>query len=86
MVNIWISVCKMHNILLARNRTKKRVNVYMYEAMLNIMRSTGCSASEFAFACSVMAIGAMNKKRLPFITESDRLILNKIRVCITHNK
>jgi hypothetical protein len=51
-------------VLLARNRTKKRVNVFMYEGMLNIMRSTGCSASEFSFACSVMAIEKMNDFRL----------------------
>jgi hypothetical protein len=73
-------------ILIARNRTKKRVNVYLYEAMLNIMRTTGCSASEFCFACSVMAIEKMNNFKLPFITKTDRLILNKIRVCIAHNK
>lgn len=73
-------------ILLARNKTKKRVNVYLYEGMMNIMRTTGCSASEFVFACSAMAIEAMNKEKLPFITGKDRLILNKIRVCISHNK
>jgi hypothetical protein len=73
-------------VLLARNRNKKRVNVFFYEGMLNIMRSTGYSASEFAFACSVMAIEAMNGCKLPYIKKSDRLILNNIRVCITHSK
>ena len=69
-------------ILLARNRTKRRHNDFMYEAMRNIMQSATGSASEFAFACSAMAI---EKKRgpLPFITDADRLIINKIRVWIT---
>jgi hypothetical protein len=74
------------DVLLARNKNKKRVNVFFYEGMLNIMRSTGYSASEFAFACSAMAIEAMNGYKLPYIKDSDRLILRNIRVCITHSK
>ena len=58
----------------------------MYEGMRNIMAMATGSASEFAFACSAMAIEARNKEKLPFITESDRLIINKIRVWITSNK
>jgi hypothetical protein len=73
-------------ILLARNRTKRRHNDFMYEAMRTIMAAATGSASEFAFACSVMAIEARNRIRLPFVTDSDRLIINKIRVWITQNR
>lgn len=72
-------------ILLARNRTKRRHNDFMYEGMRNIMATATGSASEFAFACSAMAIESRNKKPLPFITEADRLIINKIWVWITSN-
>ena len=71
-------------ILLARNKTKKRCNDFMYEAMRNIMQQATGSASEFAFACSVMAIEKRNGK-LPFVTDQDRLILNKIKVWISSN-
>lgn len=42
--------------------------------------------TKFAFACSVMAIEEHNKKPLQFVTDSDRLIINKIRVWITSNR
>ncbi len=73
-------------IYLARNRTKRRCNDFMYEAMRTIMQCASGSASEFAFACSVMAIEEHNKKPLQFVTDSDRLIINKIRVWITSNR
>ena len=65
-------------IYLARNRTKRRCN--------DFMQCASGSASEFAFACSVMAIEEHNKKPLQFVTDSDRLIINKIRVWITSNR
>jgi hypothetical protein len=72
-------------VLLARNRTKRRCNVYYYEAMGNIARANGFTASEFAFGCMAMAMIAMRCK-MDFLTERDRLILNKIRMCLTYLK
>jgi hypothetical protein len=57
----------------------------MYEAMRNIMQSATGSASEFAFACSAMAIERKVGK-LTFLTEADRLIIQKIRVWITSKR
>jgi hypothetical protein len=73
------------NILLARNRTKRRCNDFMYEAMRTMMRTPNHTASEFAFACSAMALKAMGKD-LSFLNEDDLLIIKKIRVCITRKK
>ena len=72
-------------ILLARNRNKKRCNVYYYEAMGNIARELGFTASEFLFGCAAMAMKAM-KRNMPYLKKEDELILNKLRVCITSCK
>jgi hypothetical protein len=61
-------------ILAARNRTKKRCNVFYYEALGNI-------ASEFAFGCMAMAMTAM-KCKMDFLKMRDRLILKKVRSVI----
>jgi hypothetical protein len=74
--------CK--EILIARNRNKKRCNVYYYEAMGNIARSLGFTASEFAFGCMALAMKAM-KRDMPYLKNDDELILNKLRVCISSN-
>ena len=76
---------KSRDIYLARNRTKRRCNDFMYEAMRNMMTVPTNSASEFAFACTAMALEEKHGKLL-FVTDSDRLIINKILVWITSNK
>jgi hypothetical protein len=53
--------------------------------MQSMMRSVTGSASEFAFAVSVMALKAMGKQ-LPFLTDEDNRKINEIRVCITSKK
>ena len=75
---------KSREIYLARNRTKRRCNDFMYEAMRAMMTVATGSASEFAFACTVMALEKKHGKLL-VVTESDRLIINEIRVWITSN-
>ena len=72
-----------NEILIARNRTKKRCNVFYYEAMGNIARANGFTASEFLFGCGAMAMQAMGCK-MDFLTDKDKLILKKLRVCISH--
>jgi len=69
-------------ILLARNRTKKRCNVFYYEAMGNIARANGFTASEFFFGCSAMAMRAMGCK-MDFLNENDIKLINDLRVCIS---
>jgi uncharacterized protein YrrD len=72
-------------VLLARNRTKQRCNVYYYEAMGNIARYHGFTASEFLFGCAAMAMKVM-KCDTSFLTNKDNLILNNLRVCIAAKK
>ena len=72
-------------ILAARNRTKKRINDFRYEAMQNMMKAEMGSASEFSFACCALALRAM-KKKMDFMTDKDELILNRLRMCIAHKK
>lgn len=72
-------------ILAARNRTKKRCNVFYYEAMGNIARANGFTASEFMFGCAAMAMKAM-KCDMGFLNERDQLILKRLRVCISRLK
>lgn len=68
--------------LIARNRTKKRCNVYYYEAMGNIARAKGFTASEFAFGC--MAIAMLKTGcSMPYLKNSDWRIINRLRVCIS---
>ena len=71
--------------LMHRNRNKMRKNVFIYEDMKNIVQNKGQSFSEFCFAVVTMAIEKMENRKLPYIKNSDRLILNKIRMCISSN-
>jgi hypothetical protein len=68
-----------------RNRTKRRFNDFMYEAMRSMMTKATGSASEFAFACCAMALQAKGRD-VSFLTSSDRLIMQRIRVWITDKK
>jgi hypothetical protein len=72
-------------ILIARNRTKKRYQDFRYEAMQNMMQSFCGSASEFSFAVCAMALKAM-KKKMDFLTDDDNKIINDLRIRITHNR
>ena len=72
-------------ILAARNRTKRRCNIFYYEAMGNIARAHGFTASQFFFGCAAMAMQAM-RKDMDFLNDSDKLILKNLRVCISSCK
>ena len=72
-------------ILLSRNRTKRRCSVYYYEAMGNLARSLNMTASEFFFGCGALALIKCGKD-MGFLKDSDKLILNRIRVCMSYNQ
>lgn len=66
-------------ILLARNKIKLQHKTYLYEGMKNIILEKEFTVSEFMFGCIVMAIEAMSKRKLEYITDKDRLILRNLR-------
>ena len=72
-------------ILAARNRTKRKMCDYRYEAMQNVMELAWGSASEFSFACCALALRSAGKP-LPFLKPEDELILKKLRAWIAHLK
>jgi len=76
---------EIEQIYIGRNKTKKRVNVYFYEAMLPVMRRLAKekygkpSASLFAFMCVDKELKANG------IDFSKLLNKQRKHVCITHN-
>lgn len=75
-----------NNILLARNKTKLQHKVYIYEGMKNIILANKFTVSQWLFGCGAMAIESMNKIKLPYISDNDRLILFNLRKAIKHIK
>ena len=71
-------------ILLARNKIKIQHKIYLYESMKNIISENGFTISQWMFGCGLMGIEAMNNMQLPYVKNSDRLILNNIRRAIKH--
>lgn len=73
-------------VLRARNRTKRQHKIYIYEAMKNMLDGYGGnSVSENCFGI-VAAFLERTGHKMDFLTEKDRLIINKLRRAITSNK
>lgn len=71
-------------ILSARNKTKKRCNVYYYEAMGTMARGMGFTASEFFFGCASMAMLKMGCELN--LSKRDLQIIERIRFEIANSK
>ena len=73
-------------ILIARNRTKKQVKVFMYEAVGNMLEGlAGQTRSEniFGLCCAFLE---KTGHKLDFLKPCDKLIINNLRRAITTNK
>ena len=74
----------LNDVLIARNRTRVQHKVYLYEAMINMLKKYG-SVSD-----SIMAICACYLERsgcdVSFLKERDRLKMKEMHRAISHNQ
>ena len=78
-------------IYLSRNRHKNRYQVFLYEAMFNVMQKQAKdifgkeSASLFLFASGCYVLGLMGLK-FDFFNDDDKKKIKDLHVCIKHKK
>lgn len=71
-------------ILFARNRTKRQMKVFMYEAIGNMLEGlSGQTRSENVFGLCCAFLEKTGHK-LDFLKPSDRLIIKNLRRAVSH--
>lgn len=73
-------------ILIARNRTKRQIKVFVYEAIGNMLEGiAGQTRSEniFGLCCAFLE---KTGHKLDYLKDSDRLIIKNLRRAITTSK
>ena len=82
---------EIDNIYLSRNRFKRRYQVYLYEAVFNIMQKKAGkvfgkeSTSLFLFVSGCIVLGKLGYK-LDFLNEKDKRYIKELYGCIIDKK